>query len=133
MTASMIATRRLRATLLAVAGVSVAFTSGAIANLNPFACLSKPSHPVAQQTTQARQIGRPGPGLLGIVRQIASAELTITRSAATPQPIDPEPKADRGQLTDRALRERITRYQVAPTPVQRHTSLAIETQPLCSD
>lgn len=133
MTASMFATNSLRGTLLVALAASVAFTSAAFAGVNQTACLSRASQALHHQAYHDRQVRRPGPGLLGFVRQITNAELAISSSISTPKPIAQAPKTDQGQLSDRALRERIARYRVSPTAAVRHASLATDSQAFCSD
>lgn len=133
MTASMFATRSLRGTLLAVVASSIAVTSTTIAGVNQTACSSKASQPLHHQAYHERQLTRPGPGLLGVVRQMATAELRISRAISTPQPIVSEAKTGQGQLSDRALRERIARYRVSPSTAVRHASLTTDSQTFCSD
>ncbi|MCF8004536.1 MAG: hypothetical protein K9L32_10080 [Chromatiaceae bacterium] len=68
MSATKIATQRLREALWAVAAASVVLTSTGVAGVHQTAC---PSAATANAAETAHQLARPGPGLLAVVRHLA--------------------------------------------------------------
>ncbi len=134
MTLTMIAARSLRGALLAVAMLSVAFPASVAAGVHQSACLTNTDRARANQDPRSAQIRPSGPGLLRIVRQIAEAERAVLNSSSIPRPAALERRTRRpGQLSERALRERIARYRVSPTATQHQASLPTGTRALCSD
>lgn len=133
MTLTMIAARSLRGALLAVATLSVAFPASVAAGVHQSACLTNTDRARANQEPRSAQIRYSGPGLLRIVRQIGGAERAVLSSSSIAQPAALEQRTRPGQLSDRALRERIARYRVSPTASQHQASLPTGTRTLCSD
>lgn len=133
MTLTMIAARSLRGALLAVAMLSVAIPASVAAGVHQSACLTNADRARANQSPWSAQIRSSGPGLLRIVRHIAEAERAVLSSSSIPQPAAVEQRTRPGQLSERALRERIARYRVSPTASQHQASLPTGTRALCSD